>query len=79
VGQGREHRLNTIKRRAEVQNENRVNSIARKRPTRTPCSLLSIESRLPKLDVVGSNPISRSNIFNGFQRFRNKINSMKTE
>jgi hypothetical protein len=50
----REHRLNTIKRGTEVRNENWVFSIARKRPTRTPCSLLPIESRLPKLDVAGS-------------------------
>ena len=55
-----EHRLNTIKLGAEVQNENRVSCIARTRLTKTLCSLLSIDSRLPKLDVAGSSPVSRS-------------------
>jgi hypothetical protein len=44
--------LNTVKLRADVQDENWLNSIARKRPTKTLCSLLSIESRLPKLHVA---------------------------
>jgi hypothetical protein len=56
-----EHHLNTVKRRPEVQNENWLNSIARKRQTKTLCSLFAIDSRLPKLDVAGSNPVSRSN------------------
>jgi hypothetical protein len=47
-----EHRLNTIKRRAEVQDENAVSSIARTRLTKTLCALLSIESHLGKLPVV---------------------------
>jgi hypothetical protein len=52
--------LNTIKPFASVQNENSVSCIARTRPTKTLCRLLSIDRRLPKLDVVGSIPISRS-------------------
>jgi hypothetical protein len=36
-----------------------LNSIARRRSTKTLYSLLSIDSRLPKLDVAGSNPVSR--------------------
>jgi hypothetical protein len=56
----REHHLNTVKLGAEVQNENRVISIARTRLTKTLCALLSIYSRLPKLDVAGSIPVSRS-------------------
>jgi hypothetical protein len=55
-----EHHLNTVKLRADVQNENWLNSIARKRPTKTPCSLFAIDSPIPKLDVAGSNPVSRS-------------------
>jgi hypothetical protein len=55
-----EHRLNTVKLCADVQNENWLNPIARKRPTKTLCSLLSIDSRLPKLNVAGSIPVSRS-------------------
>jgi len=47
-----EHRLNTIKRSPDAQNENWLNSIARKRSTKTPCSLLSIDSRFPKLHVA---------------------------
>jgi hypothetical protein len=47
-----EHRLNTIKRSPDAQNENWLNSIARKKPTKTLCTLLSIDSRLPKLDVT---------------------------
>ncbi len=45
----REHRLNTIKRSHDAQNENWVDSIARTRSTKTLCSILSIESRIPKL------------------------------
>jgi hypothetical protein len=45
----REHHLNTVKQGAEVQNENWVNSIARKRPTKALCPLLSIESHFGKL------------------------------
>ncbi len=55
-----EHHLNTGKLRPEVQNENCLNSIARKRSTKTLCSLLSFDSRFPKLDVAGSTPVSRS-------------------
>jgi len=52
--------MNTVKVGAEVQNENRVISIARTRLTKTLCALLAIYSRLPKLDVAGSSPVSRS-------------------
>jgi hypothetical protein len=55
-----EHHLNTVKRSPDVQNENWLNPIARKRSTKTLCSSLSIEGRLPKLDVAGSSPVSRS-------------------
>src|ERR1700729_1786315 len=48
-----EHRLNTIKQSTVCQNENWVVSIARTRSTKTPCCLLSIESRFPKLGVAG--------------------------
>jgi hypothetical protein len=34
----------------------------------TQCSLFPIYCRLPKLDVVGSNPISRSNFFQQVRR-----------
>ena len=56
----REHHLNTVKQGAEVQNENWVNSIARKRPTKALCPLLSIESHFGKLDIAGSRPVSRA-------------------
>jgi hypothetical protein len=52
--------LNTIKRSPDAQNENWLNSIAGKRPTKTPCSLCAIDSPIPKLDVAGSTPVSRS-------------------
>lgn len=35
-------------------------SPAGKRPTRTPCSLFSIDSPIPKLDLASSNPVSQS-------------------
>ena len=54
----REHCLNTVKRSPDAQNENWVNSIARKRSTKTLCSLLSIDSRFPKLDVPFVSKIS---------------------
>jgi hypothetical protein len=60
----REHHLNTVKRSPDAQNENWLNSIARKRPTKTPCSLFAIDSPIPKLDVAGSTPVSRSKINN---------------
>jgi hypothetical protein len=59
--QQHEHHLNTVKRSPDAQNENWLNSIARKRSTKTPCSLFAIDSPIPKLDVAGSNPVSRSN------------------
>jgi hypothetical protein len=60
VAARREHYLNTTKRAPGAQNENSVIPIAKTRLTKTPCCLLSIESRLPKLDVAGSTPVSRS-------------------
>jgi hypothetical protein len=55
-----EHRLNTVKSSSVAQNENWLSSIARKRPTKTPCSLFSIDSPIPKLDLASSNPVSQS-------------------
>jgi hypothetical protein len=45
----REHRLNTVKRSPDAQNENWLFSIARNRATKTLYSLLSIECRFPKM------------------------------
>ena len=42
-----EHRLNTIKLGLKIQDENAVNSIARKRPTKTLGSLVRVQPRLP--------------------------------
>jgi hypothetical protein len=44
--------------------ENAAFSIARTRCRETQCSLFPIYCRLPKLDVAGSNPVSRSKINN---------------
>src|ERR1035437_6371712 len=44
----------TIRVFADAQNENWVILIVKTRLTKTLCSLLSIESRLPMLDVAGS-------------------------
>ena len=60
---------------------------ARKRRAKTGCSLsperdagnamffVSIDRRLPKLDVAGSNPVSRSKFFNNLQAFRQSVGS----
>jgi hypothetical protein len=48
---GREHYKNTIKDRTDAQNGNAVNSIARKRPTKTLSPLFAIESHFGKLAV----------------------------
>jgi hypothetical protein len=37
---------------------------ARNVPGKTPCPLFSFDAQLPKLDVAGSNPVSRSKINN---------------
>ena len=47
-----EHRLNIIKLGLKIQDENAVNSIARKRPTRTLLSLFAIESHFGKLAFI---------------------------
>ena len=47
-----EHRLNIIKLGLKIQDENAVNSIARKRPTKTLLSLFAIESHFGKLAFV---------------------------
>jgi hypothetical protein len=44
----------------KAQSENAVFSIARTRCRETLCSLFPIYCRLPKLDVAGSTPVSRS-------------------
>ena len=62
-----EHRLNTVKRRPEVQNENWLNSIARKRPTRTLCSLSSIESHFGKLEIMKIEELTKSAATAGYQ------------
>jgi len=45
---------------AEDQIENLMLSIAKKRVLKTLCLLLSFDNQFPKLDVAGSNPVSRS-------------------
>ena len=47
-----EHRLTSIKLGLKIQDENAVNSIARKRPTKTLLSLFAIESHFGKLVFV---------------------------
>ena len=64
----REHRLNTIKLFAVIQNENSVSCIARTRSSRTLCSLLSIDRRLPKLDVVARLVARKPNPTSDFRR-----------
>jgi hypothetical protein len=54
-----EHRLNTIKRRAGENCEFPLKSIAGKRCGNSRCSLFSIFSLIPKLNVAGSIPVSR--------------------
>src|SRR5579863_2557734 len=49
--------MNTVKLRAEVQNENWVMLIARTRPAKTPCSLLSIDRQFPQVDVNDADPM----------------------
>ena len=53
-------RLCSVKNPTKAQSENWVFSIARKRCTETQFSLFPIYCRLPKLDVAGSTPVSRS-------------------
>jgi hypothetical protein len=69
----REHRLNTVKRSPGAQNENWAISIARTRSTKTLCSMLSIDSRIPKLDVAGSTPVSRSNFSKTYEPQPNPV------
>jgi len=44
----------------EDQIENSMLSIAKKSVLKTLCLLLSFDMQFPKLDVAGSNPVSRS-------------------
>src|ERR1017187_185965 len=53
-------RLCSVSAASRAQGENAVFSIARTRCQETQCSLFPIYCRLPKLDVAGSNPVSRS-------------------
>jgi hypothetical protein len=53
-------RLCSVKSPTKAQGENWVFSIARTRYQETQCSLFPIYRRLPKLDVAGSSPVSRS-------------------
>ena len=55
-----EQHLNSVKRCAEGKCEIPVNSIAGKRCPDSLCSLFSIYVQLPKLNVAGSIPVSRS-------------------
>src|SRR6516165_1470983 len=48
----RECYLRDIKMRGRAELENRLTSIARVKPAKTPCSVLSIDVPFPKLDVV---------------------------
>ena len=59
-----------------AQSENAVFSIARTRCRETQCSLFPIYSRLPKLDVAGSTPVSRSR-FDALQNARSDIDIMR--
>jgi hypothetical protein len=45
---------------AENQIENSMLSIAKKSVLKTLCLLFSFDNQFPKLDVAGSNPVSRS-------------------
>jgi hypothetical protein len=65
-----EQMVNTIKFFAGIQNENCMGSIARTSRTKTALSLFSIDRRLPKLDVAGSTPVSRSMYFQQLKRQR---------
>jgi hypothetical protein len=52
--------LNTVKDSAKQVFENPVFPIARMKYENPPCSLFSIYVQLPKLNVAGSIPVSRS-------------------
>jgi hypothetical protein len=62
--------MNSVKKFREVQIENCMDSIARTSRTKTALSLFSIDRRLPKLDVAGSTPVSRSMYFQQLKRQR---------
>src|SRR5665213_2430453 len=53
-------RLCSVKNRAKAQGENWVILNRQKEVQETQCSLFPIGCRLPKLDVAGSTPVSRS-------------------
>ena len=53
-------RLCSVKRRPEPQGENSLILYRQNEMPKTQCSLFSTYSRLPKLDVAGSIPVSRS-------------------
>ena len=56
----RELHLNTVKISPEGQSGNQAVLNRQNEMMKTPCLLFSFESRLPKLDVAGSIPVSRS-------------------
>jgi hypothetical protein len=67
AAQSRVHRvlrLCSVKNRAKAQGENWVILNRQKEVQETQFSLFPIYRRLPKLDVAGSTPVSRSNFFN---------------
>jgi len=57
---GRELHLNSVKVSREGQSGNQAILNRQNEMMKTPCLLFSFESRLPKLDVAGSIPVSRS-------------------
>jgi hypothetical protein len=64
---GRELHLNTVKISPEGQSGNQAVLNRQNEMMKTPCLLFSFESRLPKLDVAGSIPVSRSIVSIGLQ------------
>ena len=77
-GQGVVLRLCSVSVVKKAQNENSVFSIARTRCQETLLSLFPIYCRLPKLDVVGSSPISRSNFSTTYKTSFNSEHRLNT-
>jgi hypothetical protein len=53
-------RLCSVKSSAEAQGENSLILYRQNEMPETQCSLFPIDCTIPKLDVAGSNPVSRS-------------------
>jgi hypothetical protein len=58
---------------AEDQIENLMLSIAKKSVLKTLCPLLPFDMQFPKLDVAGSNPVSRSNFSKTYEYQSNPL------